>query len=173
MDEKVDKSIERLMSALDNHKARDDRGVMADLKRGFSENTADRSWPYLAKWGCNITNDRERQTFQLVSASYALTKSCNIDKYNMGDVCRTLAMGDSHNEKEKEKGLKSFDARFRRLLTCSSRDELCKHLVGVIRAAAVKDIAINFRQLFKDLWYWPGNVKLYWAEHYWKSEGEE
>ncbi len=168
MDEKVGKRMERFISALEKNKAKDDRGVMADLKRGFSETTADRSWPYLAKWGCNIVNDRERQIYQLVSASYAVTKGLNINNGNMGDVCRRLAMGDNRGED----GLKSFDARFRRLLTCSSRDELCKHLTGIIKAAATKNIAINFRQLFKDLWYWSDITRLQWASVYWKVEGE-
>ncbi|ODS31182.1 MAG: CRISPR-associated protein Cse2 [Candidatus Scalindua rubra] len=160
------KRIERLIIALEKHK--DDRGVMADLKRGFSDSTADRTWPYLSKWGCDIVNDRERIIYQTVSAAYAVTKGCSTDKdnYNIGTVCRQLAIGDGRGDKK----LKTFEARFRRLLTCSSVDEISGHLTGIIRAAAAKNIAINFKRLFKDLWYYSDNVKLEWASEYWKVE---
>ena len=49
---------------------REDRGLMANLRRGFSEATADRAWPYLARW-CNLENRRERTIFQTVAASFA------------------------------------------------------------------------------------------------------
>jgi CRISPR type I-E-associated protein CasB/Cse2 len=166
MSSDINKRVERLTTALQRHK--DDRGVMADLKRGFSEATADRTWPYLSKWGCDIVNDRERIIYQTVSAAYAVTKGCSTDKGNMGTVCRQLAMGDVRGLD----GLETFASRFRRLLTCSSVDELCGHLIGIIKAAAAKRVSINFAQLFSDLWRWTysDEPKLKWASEYWKVE---
>lgn len=40
-------------------KLRDDRGAMANLRRGFSPGTEDRAWPWVARW-CDLTNNRQR-----------------------------------------------------------------------------------------------------------------
>ncbi|MGR3174806.1 MAG: type I-E CRISPR-associated protein Cse2/CasB [Candidatus Scalindua sp.] len=163
----ITEKAKRLIKSLEKRK--EDRGVMADLKRGFSETTEDRSWPYISQWGCNIVKNNERLVYQTVSAAYAYSKG-NTGEGNMGTVCRNLAMGSSQGKK----GLASFEARFRRLLTCSSVNELSGHLVGIIRAAAAKNIAINFEQLFSDLWWWSysDKSKLQWASEYWKTEEE-
>ena len=85
---------------------------------------------------------------------------------------RRLAIGDDH-PKEAEKALASFEARFRRLLTCQTTEELCGHLVGVVRAAAAKNTPMDVKQLFWDLQDWQArekrDVRLEWARGYWQS----
>ena len=153
-----------LLEYLESHK--EDRGMMADLRRGFSEATSDRTWPYVASW-CDLANDRMRTIYQTVMASYAYHPLVT-DEGNMGRVMRQIAIGHGGSQE----GLKTFDARFRRILTCDSSTEVCQQIGRVIRAAAQKGIPINYTELFKDLWYWGERVKLRWGSAYWGSATE-
>jgi CRISPR type I-E-associated protein CasB/Cse2 len=160
----MQENAKHLLEYLESHK--EDRGVMADLRRGFSEATADRTWPYLASW-CDLTNDRSRTIYQTVMASYAHHPH-TADQGNMGTVLRQIALGAGGGQE----GLKTFDARFRRLLICDTSTEVCQQIGRVIRAAAQKGVPINYTELFTDLWYWGERVKLRWASAYWGTSME-
>lgn len=149
----------------------EDRGLMANLRRGFSEATADRAWPYLARW-CNLENDRQRTIFQTVAASFAFNAQ-TVSKGNMGTTMHLLATGDGRGQD----GLKTFETRFRRFLSCDTVFDVCNRLPTVIRTTHAKGVPINHEQLFQDLTYWsPDNdrVKIRWASAYWGNtqEGE-
>lgn len=141
-----------------------DRGVMADLRHGLSRATEYRAWPHIASWGCRLDDDRERRIWLTVAAGFAIHQR-TVDTGNMGTVLRAIATGDGRGEK----GLETFDARFRRLLACSSAGEACDQLVGVLRTAEGKNVPVNFARLFTDLRYWGDKVKVRWAAEYWKS----
>jgi len=79
---------------------------------------------------------------------------------------RKIAMGDGKGKD----GLASYEARFRRLLTASSPEELCGFLPGIIKTAETKGIGVNFYQLYKDLWYWNNRIKVDWASEYWGAK---
>jgi CRISPR type I-E-associated protein CasB/Cse2 len=160
----MEEKAQRLLEYLQNHK--EDRGMMADLRRGFSETTADRAWPYVANW-CDLANDRMRNIYQTVMASYAHHPVVT-DKGNMGQVMRQIAMGEAGGKE----GLNTFEARFRRILTCDTAIEACPQVGRVIRVAARKGIPINYTELFKDFWYWGERVKLRWASAYWGAATE-
>lgn len=145
---------------------RKDRGTLADLRHGFSPATEYRAWPHIAPW-CDLTNDRERRIWITVAAGFA-TLERSVRCGNLGVTLRGLAL---HNTNGKsEDALTSFDARFRRLLTCVSAEEVCEHLPGIIRAAKAKEIPIDFEQLFNDLRYWREKTKVRWAAAYWQAE---
>jgi len=144
----------------------EDRGMMADLRRGFSESQAHRAWPYLASW-CDLTHSRERAVFQTVAAAFA-HHPVVAGEGDLGSVLRRIAMGD----KRGQEGLATFDGHFRRLLVCDSVEELCDHLRGPLRAAAAKGIPVNYEQMFNDLWYWGEKVRLRWAASYWGEARE-
>jgi CRISPR type I-E-associated protein CasB/Cse2 len=145
----------------------DDRGFLADLRRGFSEATADRAWPHIAPW-CNLTKERERTIFQTVGAAFA-TQPDTAEQGNMGHVMHRIAVGDG----SVQDGLATFDSRFRRFLSCTSAQQVCARLPGIIRTAATKNIPINHSQLLNDLWYWNERTRIEWAAAYWKTEREE
>jgi CRISPR type I-E-associated protein CasB/Cse2 len=154
----------QLLKYLEKH--REDRGMMADLRQGFSEATANRSWPYVANW-CDLANDRWRIIYQTVMAAYAHHPQV-AEKANIGHVLRRIAMGDGRGQE----GLSTFDGRFRRIITCDSAQEVCQQLRGVIRAAIQKSIRIDYVQLFTDLCYWGPRVKMRWASTYWGTAEE-
>lgn len=147
-----------------------DRGTLADLRRGFSPGTEHRSWPHIAVY-CDLTKDRERMIWQTVAAGFAVHEETH-NSGNLGLTMRRLALDGSAGSPEE--ALKSFDARFRRLLTCDSVDEICERLPGIIHAAKSKNgIPIDFERLYTDLFYWGERVKLRWAAAYWGSKQKE
>ena len=83
----------------------------------------------------------------------------------MGTTLREIATGSGRGVE----GLRTFDARFRRLLACSNAIEVCDHLTGVLRAAERQGVGINFIQLFDDLSYWSDRIKVKWAREYWAA----
>jgi CRISPR type I-E-associated protein CasB/Cse2 len=146
---------------------RDDRGAMANLRRGLSPATEDRAWPWIARW-CDITNERQRTIYTAVAAAFA-THPETADQGNMGTVMREIAQ---RNQKGDD-GLKTFEAHFRRFLNCHSYQEVCERLPGVVRMAKQQGISIDYRQLFLDLCYWGDRVKIRWAAAYWGEAKNE
>jgi CRISPR type I-E-associated protein CasB/Cse2 len=140
-----------------------DRGIMADLRHGLSRATEYRAWPHIAPW-CRLDNDRQRRIWLTTAAGFAIHQRV-AESGNMGATLREIATGGGRGER----GLKTFDARFRRLLACSSAIEVCDHLPGVLRAAERQGVGINFVQLFRDLYYWSDRVKVSWAREYWAA----
>ena len=140
---------------------REDRSLMANLRRGLSETTANRTWPYIARW-CRLDNDRRRRIFEIVAASFAFNPE-SVSEGNMGTTMRHLTV---------DKGLSTFEARFKRILSCDTVFEVCERLPAVIRATKAKGVAINHEALFKDLQYWGDTVKIKWADAYWGNVKE-
>ncbi len=163
-DTKRESRIERFLQHLASQA--EDRGVMADLRHGLSRATEYRAWPHIAPW-CRLDDESERRIWLTTAAGFAIHQKTT-DSGNTGTVLRIIAMGDGRGEE----GLKTFDARFRRLLACSSAPEVCDHLAGVLRAAERKSVPVNFAQLFTDLEYWGSRVKVRWATEYWGAPSE-
>ena len=165
MDELKKTQIGELMSFLGKNK--NDRGVMADLRRGFSRTTESRAWPHIAQF-CDLRNNCSRRIVQLIAAGFA-TCGESSDCGNMGETMRHIAMG---NGKTND-GLKTFETRFRRLLSASSAEEICDFLPGIIRTAKTRGIHVNFFRLFEDLQYWGEKVKINWAASYWGTASKK
>jgi len=152
--------------------AREDRGKLAALRRGCSEATEQYAWPYIAEY-CDLTDKRQRVIWLTVAyAAATLTPDGLVctGAGNGGATMRRLALGDDH-PKDADKVLASFEARFRRLLTCQTTEELCQHVVRVVRAASAKGKPVDVRQLFRDLQDWEDrktrDVRVEWARGYW------
>lgn len=154
-----------LVQWLEQH--RDDRGLMSELRRGFSPATEHYAWPHLARW-CNLDDDRQRTIFATVAACYALYPE-STKAGNLGTVLRTIA----HHEQAGEDALRSFEGRFRRLITCSSAEDLLGHVRSVVQAARQRGIPINYAQLLEDLLRWDfadRRIKTAWAQAYWVGD---
>lgn len=149
---------------------RQDRGALSNLRRGFSRGTENRCWPYIAPY-CDLTRDKERIIWTTIAAGFAIHER-SLARGNMGVTMRRLALEGSTGTRED--ALNSFDARFRRLLSCQNSKEACERLPGIIRAAKNKgNIPIDFERLFEDLWFWGEKVKLSWAQTYWGQNSED
>ena len=165
--------IDRFLDQLRNYVKRKDRGALADLRRGFSKTTENRSWPYLTEW-CDLRNRRERLIWQTIAAGFTLMEATDTKAGNMGATLRAIAMD---GRRDRQEALKSFGGRFRRLLTCREAEEVCERLPGILRMAKQKAKSVDFRQLFWDLMCWNSDkrdVRVEWASTYWGiSAGEK
>lgn len=146
---------------------KDDRGALANLRSGLRSQSAlrRRAWPLLAELGPLAKEDGNEDTMLVVRRTVAGLWAAAPDSHragsgNFGVTCRKLR-GDHE----------SFDLRFRRLLACDDRDELCERLVPVALAAQAKGIVMDYDHLFRDLQYFARDgrdrVRTRWAQAYW------
>jgi CRISPR type I-E-associated protein CasB/Cse2 len=70
---------------------------------------------------------------------------------------------------EKMRDANEPHTRFRRLLACDSREEICDHVHHAVRLAKSKEKPVNYHRLFLDLWRWEGRFppKVEWSKAYW------
>lgn len=165
--------IDRFLADLASAVHRDDRGKLADLRRSVSEATSHRAWPHLAPY-CDLRDARVRAIWSVIGAGFATLAPDGLARTNVGNIgatMRKLALGDGRPD---EKKLASFEGRFRRLLTCPTVEELCEHLVAIVRAAKAKSVPIDFRKLYDDLMAWEDQqVRIEWATAYWGGRPAE
>ncbi len=160
--------IDRFLNLVAGAVARDDRGVLADLRCGFVEQRASKCWPHIANF-CDLRNDLERNVWEFVAAGSATVLGTKTTG-NMGMTLRKIALGQGGKD-----GLSSFEPRFRRILGARSAQVVCQLLRGVIRAAKAKSVDINFRTLYWDLIHWnqeSRKVRESWATAFWAAERE-
>ena len=166
--------IQNFLKKLKYFAEHSDRGALADLRHGFSPGTEYRAWPYIARYCRNLENDTQRKIWLTIGAGFAIHKSTVKERNDIGSVMQKLAFGLPGNSPNDR--LNSFEARFRRLISCSNSSELCDQLRGIIVAAERKGIEINFEQLFWDLqkWHKPEKkVKVKWAQSYWNYSSKK
>jgi len=174
--QEVNGGVDALLGEIRQAEKQGDRGKLAAIRRGFSDATAHYAWPYIAPY-CDMTDECQRMVWLTVAATAATLMPEGLERTNVGNMgatMRKIALGDGGGKKTDE-ALNSFEARFRRLLSCQSTTELCRHLVRVIRAAVSKDKPIDVRKLFADLRDWERrDVRLEWAQGYWvKEQGQK
>lgn len=172
MSNENEQRIDRFLDCMKGYVVRKDRGALADLRRGFSAATENRTWPYLASW-CDLTNQRERAIWRTIAAGFAVLKGSNPRAGNMGATLRRIAVEGRQNTSD---ALKSFDGRFRRLLVCRTAEEVCERMPGVLRVAEQKGISVDFKSLFWDLICWQSDkrdVRVEWASAYWGAGGKK
>jgi len=159
--------IQAFLEYLQNHSQ--ERGMMADLRHGFSPTSQYRAWPHIAPW-CDLSDQRQKAIFITLAGAFAIQLQSGRGKSNLGSTLRRLAVQGASGKPQD--ALKSFEARFRRLLTCNAPEQVCERLPGIIRAAERKGISIDLEQLHQDLVFWSDKVKLEWAKAYWGSEDD-
>lgn len=167
-----DDRVQEFVQWLQDH--RQDRGLMAELRRGLASDTEWRAWPHLAQW-CDLTKRDDRIAFAAIAGAYA-THPESTSAGNLGDTMRDIATGDARRNSDRQAGLRSFEGRFRRFLTCESVEELTERLGAVVRAAKQKGVAICYLQLLRDLrrFRWPDSreqAKVHWAAAFWRTTG--
>ena len=165
---------------LDEVKAhRDDRGYLARLKRGLAETTEDQAWVTLAVQRFDFSNTVKRKVWATIGGLAATLMDAGLLKTdgweNIGTVMRHIMNADG---KADESRVKTYETKLRRLLNCTSTVELCELVVGVVRQAEAKGIAVNCRQLYFDLNGWDDSEKreksrVHWAQDFYRVEQEQ
>jgi CRISPR system Cascade subunit CasB len=144
---------------------KNDRGALANLRCALRPKLRSRAWPLLAQ----LTNLKSPSLviYETVAGLWAMDpENHRTGCGNFGVTCRNLSA--SHV---------SFDLRFRRLIDCESREELCERIVPTALAAQAKGSVVDYDELFRDLQFYAGDgrdrVRLRWAQAYWKTVAKE
>lgn len=167
--EEIKGLADRLVGQLERWHAEQNRGPLARLRRGLTSATQRDAWPVLGRLFGEIAVDHP--VFETVAGCFALYPFENAQPIgNFGETMRqTIPDEKMRDEKEPH-------TRFRRLLACDSRDEICQHVRYAVRLAKSQDAPVNYRQLFFDLWWWPGwndRIKAEWAKAYWNVPADQ
>ena len=147
-------------------RARNDRGKLAALRRGLTDNPRMHvdAWPVIAGLGGDIANP----AFVAVAAFFASHPE-ESGARNVGETCRRIASAGGKDIAE------SFDRRFRRLLASGDVDDVIGQLRSWVHLAASKGVGVNYESLFADLWNWrwyAEDIRVQWARSFWQS-GEQ
>lgn len=168
----VHERAERLAKRLEEWHRREERGILARLRRGLSETTRQEAWtvlgPYFGPIACGSP------VYETVAGCFALHPIIwtplhdpkKDAKCNFGWTCREVRLAEPRG-REKMRDEKEPHTRFRRLLACSDSDEICRHVPHAVRLAKSREKDVNYRQLFVDLWWWNEWTKIAWAKAYW------
>jgi len=162
--EEVEELAHRLVGQLEQWHAEQNRGPLVRLRRALSEATQHDAWPVLGKLFGELAVGHP--VFETVAGCFALYPFEEAPPIgNFGETMRRTVPD------EKMRDEKEPHTRFRRLLACDSRDDICQHVRHAVRLAKSlaksKDVPINYRQLFVDLWWWNDRTKIEWAKAYW------
>ena len=166
-----------LVSRLEGWHREQDRGPLARLRRGLSEATQHEAWMVLG--ACFGDLAVGHPVFQTVAGCFALHPA-DWEKVAAGDREEVWNFGGTQREifirSEKDRNrayerlhsVKEPHTRFRRLLACGSRDEICEHIRHAVRLARSREVPVDYRKLLEDLWWWNDQVKIEWANSYWQ-----
>ena len=169
----------RLLGMIKNAVGHEDRGMLAELRRGLSPSTQEYAWPHLVQFCGKFEDDDVRAIWCAVAGLAAIFYKSNLvseQKWNnMGTMMHKLAL--QANESNPEKALESYGAKFRRVLSCNDMASLCETVIRVGRAAEKKDVTLNPEVLFWDLTNWMDlakrdEVKLRWAKQYYSARND-
>ena len=179
MDETKEYPIDRFLAFAREAARRDDRGTLAELRRGLSPSTQEQAWQHVVPYCSRFEDETSRTVWCTIGGLAALLMPRGLeapadDTYrNLGTTMRELAKGTG--EGDIGKALKTFEPKFRRLLSCGDTVSLCEQVVGIGRTAEVKGVRLNLRGLFFDLAGWSDSDKrektrLRWAKAYFRAE---
>ena len=168
--------IDRFLQWVVELARRDDRGTLAELCRGLSETTQDQAWEHLIPYSADFAENADHRiiwcTIGGLAALLVQNGLLSFEPWNnIGKTMRAIAKGVGENDETK--ALKTFEPKFRRLLSCGETRPLCEMVVGIGRTAVVKGVPMNLKALFWDLWNWSDQdkretIRLQWAKQYFK-----
>lgn len=145
-----------------------DRGALANLRGALSEARRANAWPLLGGFQHGVAIGKS--AFEKVAGLWAANNRIDADDGSLGDTCRVLA--GKHDEKSGKFEHDSYQARFKRLLTCD-KEEIVDRVVPVVKAAQAKGVPVNYPQLLSDLLCWSDKVQVEWALAFWGKSSAE
>lgn len=160
MNETKEYPIDRFMDWVADIARKDDRGTLAELRRGLSDTTQDQAWEHLIQHDCppaDFSDEERRKAWSIIGGLAALLIPKGLNKkakpweFNLGTTMRLLAIGTDNNVGN---ALKSFEPKFRRILSCENSTVLCRMVVRVGIAAERKNVPVNLTDLFWDVINW-------------------
>lgn len=158
-------------------KNRNNKGMLAALRRGLVPASETAAWPYLARFG-GVGNSHSARAVRTVAGLFAHHPE-NCAEGNFGDTCRKLC------GEQEACGVVGTDGapvppgpmerKFEWLLA-SGTDNVCARVARVVLYAKSRGVAVNYASLERDLAGWANpRVRESWAKAFWspfkKDEG--
>lgn len=153
-----------------------DKGYAAKLRKADNPNTAYQAWDILLNFGIDITKDYDMNAFSLVGATLSKNKITKNGNNNLGGALKSvLDTGISPEES-------SMAIRLRRVLACSTQEELCavlRPILNLIFSKTKEQNPLCFAQLLKEVHYFGRDdeqtqrVKLKWASSFYNKTKED
>ncbi len=157
-------TAQQFVTWLEAHK--DDRSVLAHLRRGLSPATEHYAWPHIAAF-CELDRPSQRVIYTTVAGCFAFHPQ-NVTEGNLGTMMKKIAFA----QHRAEDALNRFESRFARVLACQSVAELCQQIRLIVRLARSHDVGVNYLMLLRDLLRWdrsPLEIRVAWALEYYGS----
>jgi len=155
--------MSQLLEQLRKCKARDDRGMMANLRCILVENKKHRAWPALSRLGVEI--DDEDASF--IAGLFA-THPEETHTGNFGATCKAIELKRDLNRSDDSK-LSPTERRFQHLLAAENGEELYARVLRMVLMAKAADVPINYAKLEIDLKNKEDWRKTEWAASFWKQ----
>lgn len=180
MNEETTSPIDSFLQWVGELARNDDRGTLAELRRGLSETTQEQAWGHIVRFSRkDFENDLSRAVWCSVGGLAALMIPKGFvteeKKDNLGTTMRKVALkavaGENVSFADKEKTLKNFSPRLRRVLDETDTISLCEMVVQIVRMAFNKEVPVNLRNLFLSLRSWNDSeqrekTRLKWTQQY-------
>jgi CRISPR system Cascade subunit CasB len=153
---------------LESLRERDERGALADLRRGLGQapGTSPAMYPYVIRFLPQRISRHEENIYYLIAALFAYHAQPG-GRGNMGD--HFAATRDPGGENT------AIERRFTALLAAHPED-LPFYLRQAISYLKSKDVPVNWNRLFHDLRRWgydDRRVQKQWARSYWGRVSQE
>lgn len=160
--------MSRLLEELRKYKAKDDRGMMANLRCILVDNKKHRAWPALSRLGVKIDNDISAYVAGLFATHPEETSTGNF-----GDTCKSIDQERGKKQSDDNK-LTSTERQFQHLLAAEGWEELRNRVLRMVRMARSEGIPVNYEQMEIDLKIlsnpsntWRDRTKTRWAAAFW------
>lgn len=155
--------MSQLLVELRKCKARDDRGMMANLRCILVENKKHRAWPALNRLGVAI----EDEDAAFIAGLFA-THPEETSKGNFGATCKAIEQAKDLNRGDYSK-LTPTERRFQHLLAAERGEELYTRIRRMVLMAKAADVPVNYARLEADLKKQDDWRKTEWAATFWKQ----
>lgn len=157
--------MNRLLNELRKYKAKDDRGMMANLRCILVDNKKHRAWPALNRLGIKV--DEYIPAF--IAGLYA-THPMESSIGNFGTTCKAI-QSERNESTSKDNKLTQTERRFQHLLAAKGWAELSARVYRMVLMAKAQDVRVNYAQMGADLTNWVkdwGDItRTEWAAKFW------
>ena len=155
--------MSQLLEQLRKCKARDDRGMMANLRCILVESKQHRAWPALNRLGVAV-NDVDTA---FIAGLYA-THPEETFTGNFGSTCKAIELKKDANRGDDSK-LTPTERRFQHLLAAERGEELFFRIRRMVLMAKSADVPVNYEKLAGDLKKGNEQRKREWATSFWNT----
>ena len=157
-------SEEKLIAGIFN-RLKNDMAFRAALKKADNPDTEYQSWEYLADYGINLEYENVRLPYTTVLAAAARS-----GREADGSLSLGTSLAKAYND---DRSSPPARARLRRILACSTVQEVCVVMRPVLRFIGSKGKPLSYGKLLKDLKYFnknPEQIKARWAQQFFEIQ---